>query len=81
MDEKLFGEGVCKVGNELWVLTWYEKTILIYDLESFELKGSFEQPGKLKEGWGLTSNSTHVFMTTSSDQLYVVDPSTKEIVQ
>lgn len=35
----------------------------------------------LNDGWGITSNSTHLFVGDSSEILYVLDPGTMQIVQ
>jgi len=70
---QFFAEGLALVGDSLFQLTWRENVCLVYDRETFELKGQFRYPG---EGWGLTYNGTHLIMSNGSNVLRFIDPKT-----
>jgi glutamine cyclotransferase len=50
-------------------LTWREKKVLVFDKD---LKKIEELEWK-KQGWGLTHNDTHMFISDGSSTIYVVD--------
>ncbi len=69
----VFAEGLERVGDELFQLTWRDGLLLIYDRESFELKRQIEYEG---EGWGLCYDGEHLIMSDGSDELSFRDPET-----
>ncbi|MGB0838227.1 MAG: glutaminyl-peptide cyclotransferase [Flavobacteriaceae bacterium] len=79
LDEKYFGEGMTIFNDEINFLTWRSQIGMIYDLETFELKGTFDY-GNSKEGWGLTHDGTHLIKSDGTERLYFLDPvSRKEL--
>jgi glutamine cyclotransferase len=72
---EFFGEGSAPVGNEIVGLTWTSHVGFIYDQKSFALKRRFNYQG---EGWGLASDSGHVYMSDGSNAIRVLDPKTLE---
>jgi len=71
LDSKYFGEGIAALGNELFQLTWRERVGFVYDFNTFELKREFRYA---TEGWGLTTDGTHLIMSDGSEFLYFMDP-------
>jgi len=69
----VFAEGLERVGDELFQLTWRDGLLLVYDRESFELKRELEYEG---EGWGLCFDGEHLVMSDGSDELTFRDPET-----
>ena len=56
-DKRQFGEGLCpRNEDELVVLTWRERKILILDRNTLEEKETFEMDSRIKEGWGITED-------------------------
>src|ERR1700722_12198548 len=47
---ELFGEGICRVGDAIWQLTWRERVALRWDAATLELR---EQVRYNREGWGM----------------------------
>jgi glutaminyl-peptide cyclotransferase len=47
---ELFGEGICRVADRIWQLTWLERTALSWDAETLELR---DQVRYNREGWGM----------------------------
>jgi glutamine cyclotransferase len=73
LSPRLFGEGLALWNGKLFQLTWRERTAIVYDRETFQEIKRFRYPG---EGWGLTNNDTHLFMSDGSSTIRVLDPRT-----
>jgi glutamine cyclotransferase len=71
-----FGEGVTILGEAVYQVTWRENTGFVYDLSLEELS-VFQIPN---EGWGLTENGTHIFLSDGSSALSIIDPETIEVI-
>lgn len=61
-----FGEGIGLVGDEIFMLSWKERTGFVFDKNSFEQIRQFSYP---TEGWGMTSNGEELIM---SDGTYII---------
>jgi glutaminyl-peptide cyclotransferase len=68
-----FGEGIVDWKNRLVQLTWQSQMGFVYDLDSFKLQHTFNYPG---EGWALTRDDKHLYMSDGSPVLRVLDPET-----
>jgi glutamine cyclotransferase len=47
---EFFGEGICRVGDGIWQLTWRERVALRWDVATLELR---EKVRYNREGWGI----------------------------
>lgn len=79
LDDKYFGEGLTIIGNKMYVLTYKEKTGLIFDKNTFKQLGTF--PIRTNEGWGMTNDSTHLICSDGTPYLYFLNPETFEEVK
>ena len=68
-----FGEGIVDWKNRLVQLTWQTQIGFVYDLASFKLQHTFTYPG---EGWALTRDNRHLYMSDGSAVLRILDPET-----
>lgn len=68
-----FGEGIVDWKGKLVQLTWKSETGFVYDLDGFRLQHTFSYPG---EGWALTRDSKHLYMSDGSSVLRILDPDT-----
>ncbi|MEO7066149.1 MAG: glutaminyl-peptide cyclotransferase [Rhodanobacter sp.] len=68
-----FGEGIVDWKDQLIQLTWQSETGFVYGLKDFKLRHTFHYPG---EGWALTRNSKHIYMSDGSSILRILDPET-----
>lgn len=68
MHASVFGEGSTRFGNSIYVLTWREKKVYVYN-EELELQRTLAWE---KDGWGLTHNDTHMFISDGGSSIYVV---------
>lgn len=64
---RYFAEGLALLGNKLYLLTWQEQTLLIYDKATLNYQKSISYKG---EGWGLTSDGKQLIRSDGSDILY-----------
>ena len=78
LDDSYFGEGLTILNDEIIQLTWTSKIGFVYDLETMELKRSFDY-GESQEGWGLCSDGKKIFKSDGTNQIWSLDvPSFKE---
>ena len=68
-----FGEGIVDWKDRLVQLTWRSQLGFVYDLASFKLQHTFAYPG---EGWALTRDNQHLYMSDGSAVLRILDPET-----
>nr|WP_271069027.1 glutaminyl-peptide cyclotransferase [Caulobacter sp. NIBR1757] len=73
LDAKYFGEGIVAWKGKLVELTWQDEIGFLYDLKTFEPKGTFSYPG---EGWALTHDGKRIIMSDGTAQLRFLDPDT-----
>lgn len=68
-----FGEGIARVGDQIYQLTWQNNTAHIYDARTFEKLRDVRYAG---EGWGLTTDGETLYMSDGSEHIWEVDPAT-----
>ncbi|MFH5802515.1 glutaminyl-peptide cyclotransferase [Alienimonas sp. DA493] len=73
LDDRLFGEGVCVLGDEVFQLTWQSGWAFVYDRETLTAKRRFRIAG---EGWGLTTDGKRLILSDGSSVLRFLDPAT-----
>ena len=66
-----FGEGIVDWKDRLVQLTWQTQIGFVYDLASFKLRHTFAYAG---EGWALTRDKRHLYMSDGTPVLRVLDP-------
>jgi glutaminyl-peptide cyclotransferase len=70
---QFFAEGICRVGDIIWQLTWQERVALKWDAATLEL---IEQVPYNREGWGLCAADGYVVTSDGSSELVRRDPQT-----
>lgn len=70
---RYFGEGIVDWKDRLVQLTWQSETGFVYDLASLRQQRTFHYSG---EGWALTRDDAHLYMSDGSAVLHVLDPET-----
>lgn len=71
--EEFFAEGITVLGDTLYMLTWRERAVLLFD------PVTFKQIGRHKiytEGWGITNDGERLYISDGSQYIYEVDPLT-----
>jgi len=77
--KKYFGEGISFFNNRLYQLTYEGNQGFVYDEGSYKQIGEFKFPGR--EGWGMTTDSTHLIMSDGTHRLFYLDPATLKPVR
>lgn len=70
LDASLFGEGITRVGDRWYQLTWREGAVIVWD-DEFNQVHRFEIDG---EGWGLCFDGTTLFQSDGSSTIHLLDP-------
>jgi glutaminyl-peptide cyclotransferase len=73
-----FGEGITVFADRIYQITWQNRTGFIYDVDTFELLGTFRFDG---EGWGLANDGTHLILSDGTSTLRFIDPETLAVVR
>jgi glutaminyl-peptide cyclotransferase len=68
-----FGEGIIDWGSQLIQLTWQDQMGFVYDFSTFKQQRTFYYQG---EGWALTRDDKHIYMSNGSSTLRILDPQT-----
>ena len=72
-----FGEGLALLDGKLYQLTWKSGVAYVYEAETLALVDSFNYTG---EGWGLTTDGTHLIMSDGTETLRFRNPSSFDVV-
>nr|WP_235840645.1 glutaminyl-peptide cyclotransferase [Corynebacterium liangguodongii] len=73
LDPRFFGEGLTRVGDSIWQLTWKEGVAIKRDAASLEETGRASYSG---QGWGLCSRGDEVIFSDGTAELRRMDPVT-----
>ena len=73
-DKKYFVEGSVIFDANLYVLTWENKVVFIYDAETLEYKSTHRYA---RQGWGLTTDGECLIASDGSANLYFMGPDLK----
>lgn len=73
-----FGEGITVLGDHIYQLTWQNRLGFIYDVDSFDLLGTFRFDG---EGWGVTNDGDHLILSDGTASIRFIDPATFSVVR
>jgi glutamine cyclotransferase len=74
-----FGEGLTRLGGRLFQLTWQSGKLWSYAVD--DLTDAVALEGPLADGWGITTNGTHLIVGDSSATLYFLEPETLRVVR
>lgn len=70
LDDKYFGEGSTYVNDKIYLLTWTSQVCFVYNTD-FELQTQFNYT---TQGWGLTNDGSHLYMSDGTEKIYVIRP-------
>ena len=72
---ELFGEGICRVGDSVWQLTWRERVALRWGADDLVLR---EKVRYNRDGWGICAADGEVVTSDGTSELVRRDPGTLE---
>ncbi len=70
-EDRLFAEGLARVGDELFQLSWQAGEAHVWSLNNLDHRRMLNYDG---EGWGLCYDGRHLVMSDGSDRLAFRDP-------
>lgn len=73
LESHYFGEGAVELNGKIYLLTWMENDVLVYDLKSFRQLGKLYNP---REGWGITTDGERLILSDGGSKLYFHNPLT-----
>jgi glutamine cyclotransferase len=73
VDPRIFAEGLTIIDNQLILLSWRERVMLVYSLPDLTLVGQTPLPG---QGWGATHDGSVLWFSDGTDKLYWADLAT-----
>jgi glutamine cyclotransferase len=73
VDDDYFAEGLCLYNEELFQISWREKTAFVYDLKTFKQKRTINYTIGNGEGWGLTHDGSNFIFSDGSANLYFLN--------
>lgn len=80
LDKKAyFGEGITFLNGKVYQLTWTSRVGFVYDAKTFKKLREFTIPSA--EGWGMTTDGTHVIMSDGTNKLRYLDPESLSVVK
>lgn len=71
LEPQYFGEGITLLNNQIYQLTWQEKTCFVYDIKTFAVQNKFAYN---TEGWGLTNDGKNLILSDGSHKIYFINP-------
>lgn len=73
MNDETFAEGITLFNNKIYQITYRQKDIFVYDVNTFELLETLRMPDMVREGWGLTTNGKELLVTDGTQNIYFFD--------
>ncbi|MFN4984987.1 MAG: glutaminyl-peptide cyclotransferase [Ignavibacteria bacterium] len=78
IDKSFFGEGLTELNSTVYMLTWLNQQGLIFDASTLRQTGTFRYSG---EGWGITNDGKHLYISNGTSVISVLDPTSWTIVR
>lgn len=76
-----FAEGIALIDDQLFQLTWRERQVMVYDLNTLERKETLGYNVGNGEGWGLCYNGEHLIFSDGSADLFFLNPDDWSVVR
>lgn len=78
LDDRYFGEGAAALNDRIYQLTYISNTGFVYKSGDLTPIARFHYP---RQGWGMTTDGTHLIVSDGSAAVEFVDPNTFETVR
>ncbi|MBN2663553.1 MAG: glutaminyl-peptide cyclotransferase [Bacteroidales bacterium] len=72
-----FGEGIALFNNKIYQITWQDHVAYVLDKETLSIIAEFNYS---TEGWGITNDDTHLYMSDGTNNIYIIEPTNFSIV-
>ena len=79
--DDIFAEGLAYLNGIYYQLTWLNGVVYLYDSD-FNLIETKNLPSEMKNsGWGLATDGHHLYATSGTDVIFVIDPKSWKVVK
>jgi glutamine cyclotransferase len=78
LDATYFGEGIAVLNDRVYQLTWQNGIGFVHDARTFAAERTVRYTG---EGWGLTTDGTHLILSDGTSALRFLDPQSFSVVR
>ena len=78
LDARIFAEGLTVLRDEIFQLTWRNRTMLVYRQDDLQPLRTIAIPG---QGWGLTNDGESLIYSDGSHRLFFITPSSGDITR
>jgi glutamine cyclotransferase len=75
--DSLFGEGITIFKDKIYQLTWQDHKVFVYDVH--DISKPIKTLDWKYDGWGITHDSTNLYISDGSSNIYVVAPENLKI--
>jgi len=79
LDPIYFGEGITFVNNQIFQLTWQNKTGFIYNANTWKLEKTFTYDKDI-EGWGMTNDGKNIYQSDGTEKIWTMNPANQKMI-
>jgi len=79
LDPIYFGEGITFINNQIFQLTWQNKTGFIYNANTWKLEKTFTFEKDI-EGWGMTNDGKYIYQSDGTEKIWKMDPENQKMM-
>jgi glutaminyl-peptide cyclotransferase len=79
LDSKYFGEGITFLNNQIFQLTWQNKTGFIYNANTWKLEKTFAFDKEI-EGWGMTNDGAFIYQSDGTEKIWKMNPENQKMM-
>jgi glutamine cyclotransferase len=74
-----FGEGITIINNQIFQLTWQNKTGFTYNANTWKLLKTFTFDKEI-EGWGMTNDGKNIYQSDGTEKIWKMNPKNQKMV-
>jgi glutamine cyclotransferase len=79
LDSIYFGEGITFLNNQIFQLTWQNKTGFIYNANTWKLEKTFTFDKEI-EGWGMTNDGKNIYQSDGTEKIWKMNPENQKMI-
>lgn len=77
--KEVFAEGITILNDKLYMLTYKENKMFVYDPNTLKLTGEFPWPHG--QGWGMTNDGKSIIANTGGSNIFFLDPANLKVLR
>lgn len=79
LDPLYFGEGITFINDQIFQLTWQNKTGFIYNASTWRLEKTFTFDKDI-EGWGMTNDGENIYQSDGTEKIWKMNPNNQKMI-